>query len=165
MKNIVILLLVSFCFHASYAQQNKSWQDVYDKYSKKNKWYEAYTPKNKQTGTYNINDIKHIRNWGIAVTSLSAVSYVVAMPAIAVKMNNDVIDYAMGKTEIDDVNKWSKKKTKAMVITSAVCGVGILSGISCLIYYHNHKYASGIALADGLYIRDNGLGVSVTKTF
>ncbi|MBQ8423878.1 MAG: hypothetical protein IJY36_06430 [Coprobacter sp.] len=149
MKNIVILLLVSFCFHASYAQQNKRWQDIYAKY---------YQIEDNET------DIKYIRNWGIAVTSLSAVSYAVAMPAIALKMNNEAIDYATGKTDIDNVNKWSKKKTKAMAITSFVCGVGVLAGVSCLIYYHNNN-APGIAIADGLYIRDNGLGVSVTKTF
>lgn len=151
MKKSIFLFLTLTVFVCSIysQQQNKRWQDIYAKY---------YQIEDNET------DIKTVRNWGIAVTSLSAVSYVVAMPAIAVKMNNEAIDYATGKTDIDNVNKWSKKKTKAMAITSFVCGVGVLAGVSCLIYYHNNN-APGIAIYDGLYIRDNGLGVSVTKTF
>ncbi len=166
MRSFFLIISVLFVvLILSYGQQqNKNWEEVYEKYS--GKWYEYYKPENmKARHTSGKKNIKHIRNWGISLLTLSGAAYTITAPTIALKMNNEALDYASGKKDIDDVNKWSKKKIKALTITSIVCGIGVISGVSCLIYYHNNRDPYGIALADGLCIRDNGLGVAVTKTF
>lgn len=93
--------------------------------------------------------LTRIRNTGITLATLSG-TVCIAVPILAQSKAVNV-----------------ENPQKITIATSAVCGACFISGMACIWYFMNNRYLydPGFSIADGLYIRDNGLGVSVTKTF
>ena len=107
------------------------------------------------------------RNAGIVTVCASLGVEAVTLPIIYKAQKKLVYHGEGGVITGEKKEPLVENKTRATCITTGVCTVGLISGIILLSHYRakSYRYDPGFSLVKDLYIRDNGLGVSITKKF
>ena len=107
-------------------------------------------------------NMRYLRT-GKALITLSTISAAIAIPVIYKKVGDD---YNKGISNIytNELNRIGRR-TKGIIITGVVCGIGELAGIFCIKRYRNHrdKYDPPFYFTPTLY--EESIGFSFMKTF
>ena len=100
---------------------------------------------------------------GKSLITLSTISAGVTIPIILKKQSDDAIGIVSGSNygNLEKVNKRSRN----IVITSVICGIGELVGISCIIRYRNHRDEYDPPFYFTPALNEESIGFSFMKTF
>lgn len=102
---------------------------------------------------------------GKSLITLSTISAAIALPVICKTMTDDALDYLKGSENYSTTMNKISKRTRGIIITSVVCGLGELAGISCIIRYRNNrdKYDPPFYFTPAL--NEESIGFSFMKNF
>ena len=102
---------------------------------------------------------------GKALITLSTISAAIAIPVICKTMTDDALDYLNGSESYNTAMNKISKRTKGVIITSVVCSIGELVGISCIIRYRNHRDEYDPPFYFTPVLNEESIGFSFMKNF
>ena len=112
-------------------------------------------------------NMRYLRT-GKTLITLSTLSAAIAIPVIYKRIGDDyekgISNIYNGQNYTSELNRIGRR-TKGIIITGVVCGVGELAGIFCIARYRNHRddYDPPFYFTPDLY--QDGIGFSFMKTF
>jgi len=112
-------------------------------------------------------NMRYLRT-GKALITLSTISAAIAIPVIYKKVGDDynkgISNIYNGQDYTNELNSIGRR-TKGIIITGVVCGLGELAGIFCIARYRTHRdeYDPPFYFTPTLY--EESIGFSFMKTF
>lgn len=112
-------------------------------------------------------NMRYLRT-GKALITLSTISAAIAIPVIYKKVGDDynkgISNIYNGQDYTNELNRIGRR-TKGIIITGVVCGIGELAGIFCIARYRTHRNEYDPPFYFTPALNEEGIGFSFMKNF